>query len=77
MATTRALCTEATANAEAEIAVKAEGNTDAGNDTIAEVKITAEAERETDAGSDINAEADKLHHGVIEELSATTFTGNN
>ena len=27
--------------------------------------------------TDIKADADKLHHGVIEELSATTFTGNN
>ena len=27
--------------------------------------------------TDINAEADKLHQGVIEELRATTFTGSN
>ena len=27
--------------------------------------------------TEINAEADKLHHGVIDEFNATTFTGSN
>ena len=27
--------------------------------------------------TEINAEADKLHHGVIDEFKATTFTGSN
>ena len=27
--------------------------------------------------TDINADADKLHHGVMDEFNATTFTGNN